>query len=143
MIEKQGSRRRFLSSFLWLAMLGLTRSRVTWAEVTKQTKQDRLRSLLEDLLKHTESAVVIGREYLRQAPGEREPQILVDLISSRCCEGVFGSDSEKLRASLRLHRRHDFAAGHIVKIHGWMLSITEARLCALAARVLDPRSVDR
>jgi hypothetical protein len=38
------------------------------------------------------------------------------------------------RAQLTARVRGDFAAGRIVVLEGWMLSATEARLCALALR---------
>jgi len=38
------------------------------------------------------------------------------------------------RAQLAARVREDFAAGRIVMLDGWMLSATEARLCALALR---------
>jgi hypothetical protein len=82
--------------------------------------------------------VAIGQEYLQVVPTERNLQLLQDLISSACGQPVFGLDAQKLREHLRLRTRQDFEEGDVIKIHGWMLSITEARLCALAALVLPP-----
>jgi hypothetical protein len=87
-------------------------------------------------LRQPDSAVVIGSAYLRSTPDEREPGRLADLIASRCGEGVFDLDGEALRRCLGRRTRQDFADGRVVTIHGWMLSVTEARICGLAALVL-------
>jgi hypothetical protein len=131
----KSSRRRFLLSFFGLGLLALARPHLAWTGVAKQIRYSPLTSQLEELLKHTKSAVIIGRQYLRLAPQEREPQVLLNLISLSCGESVFDLNSDKLRECLRLQTRQDFAEGHIIKMHGWMLSITEARFCALAAQV--------
>jgi hypothetical protein len=80
--------------------------------------------------------VAIGSAYLRGAPDEREPGRLADLIASRCGEGVFDLDGDALRRCLGRQTRRDFSDGRVVTIHGWMLSVTEARICGLAALVL-------
>jgi hypothetical protein len=102
-------------------------------------KQDQSIPGLAKLLRHEESACVIGREYLRNAPQEKDREILFNLISSGLGqESVSMSDDEALRKRLRLQIRRDFAAERVVRVHGWILSITEARLCALAALVSNP-----
>lgn len=136
MIGFENSRRRFLSTFLWYGFFFLTHSRFAWAEAKKGARRDSLTARLQQLLRHPHSAVIIGREYVRLAPNEREPTILLALIVSSCGEGLFDSDCERTRESLRLQTRRDFEEGRVVEMHGWMLSITEARLCALAALVL-------
>jgi len=88
---------------------------------------------LKELVPHTDSAVVIGREYLRVASAHWKPERLATLISSCCGERAFDSGVEALRRSLARRTRQDFAEGQIVRIHGWMLSVTEARLCGLVA----------
>lgn len=130
-------RRRFLSRLVWLGLLGLGPLRVS-AAVAHRTAPDPRPIRLTELVPHTESAVVVGREYLRRAPAERDPGRLAALISSCCGEGVFDSDGEALRRSLVRRTRQDFAEGQIVRLHGWMLSVTEARLCGLVALCLEP-----
>jgi hypothetical protein len=123
-------------SFFGFGLLALARPRFAWTAAPKRTKQDPLGSRLEVLLRHKESAIIIGREYLHQVPQEKDRQILLDLISSGCGERAFDSDGDQLRDRLRLRTRQDFEEGQIIRIHGWILSVTEARLCALAALVL-------
>jgi len=128
----EDDRRRFLSRLVWLGLLGLGPLRASTA-VAHRTPPDSRTTRLTELVPHTESAVVVGREYLRMAPAEREPERLAALISSCCGERVFDSDGEALRRSLVRRTRQDFAEGQVVRIHGWMLSVTEARLCGLVA----------
>lgn len=135
----EDGRRRFLSRLVWLGLLGLGPLRVSIA-VAHRTPSDPRTTRLKELIPHTESAVVIGREYLRMASADREPGHLAALISSCCGERVFDSDGEALRRSLVRRTRQDFAEGHIVRIHGWMLSVTEARLCGLVALCLEPEN---
>jgi hypothetical protein len=81
---------------------------------------------------------MVGREYLRCAPGETDARLLVDLICTRQGEKQVEhvqADTKKIREWLQLQQRQDFEQGHTVKVQGWILSATEARLCALAALV--------
>jgi hypothetical protein len=93
---------------------------------------------LAALLAHPESAKVIGIEYLRVYPGEADLDILLDLIVSQLAAGeagLFATADHQLRERLDTSIRADFAADRIVKLRGWVLSATEARLCALTALV--------
>jgi hypothetical protein len=91
---------------------------------------------LLSLLRHRASARRIGRAYLDVMPCEANARSLVDLI----CGDVLPDraelpwmEDEALRESLRRQLRRDFKRGCTVKVDGWILSATEARLCALAA----------
>jgi hypothetical protein len=44
-------------------------------------------------------------------------------------------EREALHRALRARNSEDFAAGRVVRLDGWVLAATEARLCALAALV--------
>jgi hypothetical protein len=94
---------------------------------------DPLGQRLEALLPHTESASVVGRAYLRIAPHERQVGRLVALLGLDGDAGILGPDVEALRRDLARRTRRDFAEGHVVMVQGWMLALTEVRLCALAA----------
>ena len=81
---------------------------------------------------------MVGREYLRSVPEEEDARLLVDLICSGQAVGradLVGADLKELREWLRHQQRQEFEHGRIVKVQGWILSETEARLCALAALV--------
>jgi hypothetical protein len=139
----RNSRRDFLRLIgLWgWAFVAAARPRSAWSVVTRRSKGDNLQSKLKKLLAHQRSAVVVGRECLRTGRVEAEPQALVDSIGVCCGRGVFDSEGEDLREHLRRGVRKDFEEGNIVEVDGWLLSATEARLSALAALVLDRRSL--
>jgi len=85
---------------------------------------------------HKLSARVIGREYLRQIPDEANLERLVELLCSEKLlskEKILHLDLTSLRKLLQSQQQQDFENGQIVRIHGWMLSLTEARLCAISA----------
>lgn len=91
---------------------------------------------LKGLIRDPESARAIGGLYLRQHPGEADPTILTrHLLSSLELDaGRIGAESDaRLRDRLRFLMRADFAEGRTARVDGWILSRTEARLCALWA----------
>ena len=83
------------------------------------------------LLRSPAAARRIGRAYLETAGDEAEQAKLAALIVG---DGVDGGtvDGDLLR-HVAERQRADFAAGRTVKVGGWVLSRTEARLYALAA----------
>jgi hypothetical protein len=90
----------------------------------------KLRSLLSDPV----GARCIGQIYLSQASAESDPAHLASLILSSL--RLTGEDSLRVqRAALSklfgAEVRADFAAGRTVVLNGWILSRTEARVCAL------------
>jgi hypothetical protein len=98
--------------------------------------------MLGALLPHADSALTIGQAYLRIAVDEREPARLAGLIASDCGEPVFSSDADAVRRCLARRTRRDFAEGRVVTVRGWILAVTEARLCGLAALVLAAPGAD-
>jgi hypothetical protein len=78
---------------------------------------------------------MIGRQYLRKVPGEADLDLLAELILSGVSwNASIGTD---IRAIIRERVRRDFAEDRVVRLGQWMLSQTEARLCALTALVHD------
>jgi hypothetical protein len=132
-------RRDFLTSLVWLGALGAHPSR-SWATPAARRTSDPVASRLVALLRHPESAVVIGTAYLRLAADERRPDRLARAIESRCGGRVLDGDRDARRRCLSEGVRRDFAEGRVVRIDGWLLSVTEARLCALAALVAHPET---
>jgi hypothetical protein len=83
-----------------------------------------------------ESARAVGREYLERAPGERDADRVLEQLAGphlREWEALAASGSDRLAQMLRRQHRDDFAQERVVAIRGWVLSETEARLCALVA----------
>jgi hypothetical protein len=85
---------------------------------------------LVGIFREPASARAIGRAYLRQAPEEADAARLLALIHPGDCAALSASE---LRRAVAARQRADFAAGRTVLLDGWVLSRTEARLCALAA----------
>ena len=84
---------------------------------------------LENVLRPDASTTMIGQQYLRRFPDEAEPDLLRRRLASR-----FGSDAllhGDVRILVRDGVRRDFAEDRVVRLGQWMLSETEARLCAL------------
>lgn len=91
---------------------------------------------LAGLLAHTESARVVGREYLRAIPAEGSRAALTTRIAARLpggLETVETASDRRLRELLLRATLADFEHERTVLLDGWVLSQTEARLCALAA----------
>jgi hypothetical protein len=97
---------------------------------------DPLASKLNGFFHDKDSARVVGREYLRIKPVEADTLKLTELICAgrqdRYAE-LSHSGMVKLRRMLLHQQREDFDKGRIVNVQGWILSETEARLCALTA----------
>ena len=80
------------------------------------------------------SALEIGRIYLAQCPEEEGIVTLTRLILSSMSLNsgdLAALDCQALPARVTSRVRTDFERGVTVEIGGWILSRTEARLCAL------------
>ncbi|HBY96447.1 MAG TPA: hypothetical protein DEP84_21305 [Chloroflexi bacterium] len=129
-------RRELLTIALWLGLATRLRPSVQWSAPAARPQLDSLSASVAGLLKYKESARIVGRTYLQNVPQEADAQTLVNLLSL----GPVHNNSESrnattntLRELLQLRMRQDFEEGQIVKLQGWILSVTEARLCALVA----------
>jgi hypothetical protein len=94
--------------------------------------------LLKILVPDIAAASRLGRAYLTAHPAELDLQRLIDgvLGSLRLPGGADAIDSTPeavLIARVRRFVIDDYLAGRVVDVDGWVLSITEARLYALAA----------
>lgn len=79
------------------------------------------------------SARRVGALYLRDHPDEAGARRLGELLFGG------GAPPPALGSWLRERRSHDFAAADVVFVAGWLLSRSEARLCALSS-LLGPRA---
>jgi hypothetical protein len=83
---------------------------------------------------HQSSAQAVGREHLRHTPTEASVTRLVSLICAEQSERPpIGRSRRAVREWACAKISDDFRSGRVVEIQGWILSATEARLCALAA----------
>jgi hypothetical protein len=130
------SRRDVLTFAVAATLTVLVRAHLPAAAALQNGQQALLSTRLATLLAHTESAKVIGGEYLRLYSQEADVNILIDQITSQIVASnveLFGMTDQHLRERLDDMVRADFAADRVVMLRGWVLSPTEARLCALAA----------
>jgi hypothetical protein len=82
---------------------------------------------LLDILHDEEVVRDIGCRYRELAPDEDDARVLAGAILAQRP----GTVSTALSARLDEQVKSDFAAGQTVKVNGWILSVTEARQCAL------------
>jgi hypothetical protein len=99
--------------------------------------RNRLGNRLVKIFAHDpQAARAVGHAYLREAPQEYNVGIITEMIlrSGTALTQRLDALSEKdLIAKLRNLITEDFTNGNTVQVEGWVLSRTEARLCALCA----------
>ncbi len=95
---------------------------------------DRLVALLP-----TDSAVAIGREYVRAERVEATPDEIVRALRQRipALTGHAHMSDRELRTILGASARSDFADGDVVRLRGWILARTEVLVCAAVALARD------
>jgi len=94
------------------------------------------------MLRHPDSAAWLGRLYLEVNPREADMALLVRLIGAArgpALPPASPTTDEALRADLAERIRNDFIYGNMVTVDGWLLSLTEARLCALVSLLRDTK----
>lgn len=81
------------------------------------------------LLRDRTAACAVGKAYLASVPGLTRAQLLADIEAAQIAPAAGGgAAADRLNQAVRA----DFANGHTVLVHGWVLSRTEAAVCALA-----------
>lgn len=70
----------------------------------------------------------LGQAYLRQRPEEASRALLLRELR-RDLDHIDSADD--LKKGFRVRISDDFAAGRTIMLDGWVLSVTECRLCAL------------
>jgi hypothetical protein len=131
------TRREFLCRVLALLGIWLCYGKKRRPESTPLDDFDELPRRLAGLFTHKKSAAIIGTEYLRRAPEEADIRRLAESIcpgAARRAQLALAGDI-RLRQWVRARQTKDFEEGRRVRIDGWILSVTEARLCALVALI--------
>jgi len=126
-------RRAFIAT-ITAAATALFAGRPSGAAPPRPLHADAARLL--EAFRQRESAAAVGRAYLATRPEERDAPRLAGAVSRDLrdggCDPATG-DRADLRRAVSGRVRQDFADGRTVTVDGWVLSRTEARLCALAA----------
>ena len=134
-MDKKVTRRNFILASAFLLIFGGLLPRllpISWSS------SDILAKKLGNFFKKGKSAKIVGREYLRVEPGEADKETLLNLICSfqpHWRTDLIKADRATLLQMFRRQQAHDFESGAIIKVHGWILSRTEGRLCALSALI--------
>jgi hypothetical protein len=71
----------------------------------------------------------LGERYRQLVPAENDEQVLVRAILKSTPPNV----TSDLATALAAQVRDDFTQGRTVTVNGWILSVTEARQCALCS----------
>jgi len=72
-----------------------------------------------------DTIISVGTNYRKQLPEENNEKSLIKLLSDNTNDDI--SAIEVLKKEIK----NDFEKGNTVMINGWILSVTEARQCAL------------
>ena len=116
---------------------------VPWLQSVWRDGEGSLHGRLAALFHHQASARTIGRSYLQQCPPESDVRCLLAGIVAGPANDRFSGRTDRLSTAgdrelmlaLQHRIRQDFVEERVVKLEGWILSVTEARLCALTTLV--------
>jgi hypothetical protein len=135
----QFGRRRLLAAVLAGGAWSICKSvlAIGWSSdiILRKSAAERL---VDAVFAHKRSAVVLGRSYLQTERVDQETvlrRLIGDIFPEQHNPESWVTTAEKaeLRRALAARIRDDFDAECVVSVDGWVLSATEARLCALAA----------
>ena len=87
---------------------------------------------LSTWLSDSEAARELGRAYLDAHPHERSTDAITTALRLSLDVLPFSVTDERLRALFHASVSRDFEQGRTLALDGWVLSITELRLCGLA-----------
>jgi hypothetical protein len=123
------SRRQFfqmiLAAGLWTA------AGKAFAGHAQQALDSKTTAMLTGMFRNIESARTVGNEYLRANPNDADRVLLEGVLSVSSARHRHCVDQPELRAAVVSRVRSDYEFGRVVNVDGWILSQTEARLCAL------------
>ncbi len=129
-LVRPNGRRGFLAALLQAAIL-LGSGRLAAAMVSEpaaaKTRKSRAREGLAALFPDLAAARQVGRAYLEAYPSDADREKLLAVFDE-----VFSSPRpDRFRDKINARREHDFQRQDLAVVGGWVLSATEARLCAL------------
>lgn len=92
---------------------------------------------LTEFVQLREAWSTIGRSYLEAYPSENSVDTLIDSLMADLGWIQVPGNEEKLEARLVERIQREFEDVPLVRVEGWLLAPTEARLCAVVA-LLEP-----
>jgi hypothetical protein len=138
MTARTTSRRRFLLGACAAAVPVALAPLKPWRAIVEVTGTRTPAARLAGLLAHRDSARSLGRAALAALPGATAPPALAAAVLAGLPGGqakLAAASDDELRALVAARVREDFDSDDVVQVDGWILSCTEARLCALASIV--------
>ena len=118
---------------MWLAAAAVASGGAIPAIATQTDDADLTDRDLAGLLNDCRAAEAIGRAFLA---GLSAPRPSLVWLRAEVTEALQPEHPalRRMPAAVRLRRRirHDFTAGNVVVVDGWMLSKVEAQVCAIA-----------
>jgi hypothetical protein len=90
---------------------------------------------LLNVLRNERIVQILGERYRETVPGEDSVEALVEAIRSVVQSDAGTHPDTPLETRVDEQVRRDFAAGRTVTLNGWILSLIEARQCALHSLV--------
>ncbi len=128
-------RRRVLTAVTCFALAPLGVFLGRYSVGTGQSRRDAVTDNLAQVLSNRTSVVRVGAAYLGTAPEDADPSIMIERMrrhGDALVRALETGSPGQVRRLVARDVREDFAQARIVKVDGWLLSQTEARLCALA-----------
>jgi len=130
------TRRKVLKKLIYFGGFILFNPNRLLSDLIKQDESIINHLKLANFFVNKDSACAVGNEYLKIYPEEADPHLLVDLICKKNLQNVSDinrTDSRIIKEILIKKHLKDLENGRTVIVSGWVLSKTEAKLCALAA----------
>lgn len=135
--------RRSFISLLSSGVITLPFGARIWRDETQIDEPGEVRTTVKNLLPHLDGgnllqqeAEMLGTQYLQAHPGAAAPEDISALLSQprQEIDTPEQSSLETVASLLNAEIRADFEQGRTVRLQGWVLSQTEAQLCALTVR---------
>ena len=129
MSERPITRKRLLAAAGGLALPLAFAPLRPWTALVDVSPAGRFAGLLAD----RGSAAAVGRAYLATTPSEARTDVLVSRLTASLERGTGSPGDDGLRRLLAMRIDRDFEEERVATLDGWVVSVTEARLCALCA----------
>jgi hypothetical protein len=126
------NRRRFMVGLVSLPLVGMVDMTRIQEQILHLIRDSApaLQALMLALFENPEGARVVGQRFLSLYQNEAQLDFLLSKIFQG---GVVPRNECMLSAYLDIRKRLDFEKAHVVNVDGWVLSVTEARVCAVVA----------
>ena len=108
-------------------------SAVPWAASRSENARDRMVQKLLSLLPDWQRARQVGTVYLQSSLEQRAPPLA--LVETVLAAMGPNASSEAIRRYLVARIQQELQEVQVVSVDGWIMSPTEAQLCALSAAV--------